>query len=69
MHKCQKCYKKYNRSKDLLNHLKYVHGFGKGDVYKCGWKNCPSKFSNAFRFRRHLNKHNCSESVSIIYIL
>lgn len=61
---CQKCNKKYICSKLLLNHLKYVHGFGKGDVYKCCWAKCPAKFCDAFSFRRHLNSHECNNYVS-----
>ena len=67
-HKCQKCGKHYNRSCNLLQHVKSVH---EGQKYVCDINNCNKFFTQPQSLERHkkhihkMNNHsNGSENIA-----
>lgn len=59
MHICFICQNSYQCSENFLSHLKSYHKTPNTFQYQCKYELCQQRFQNFFKFKKHIEKHNC----------
>ena len=55
IYKCYVCFESFEKSSDLVEHLKTFHGLKDGCKFSCEFQDCGRSYQTVNSFRKHLN--------------